>query len=187
MSGKAFLGLISHIKSEHGPELLGRVVEEGGAQLPAVFSTRISIASWHPYAAYVELLRQIERRLGTGSGEACRELGAVAGRRDLGTIFRLYRILASPRRLIRGCSQVWKSYYRNAGRMEAISWEPDDTTLRIYDFPAMDPLHCRLMEGWMVSTMETIGCRVGADFRESACTSRGDPHHEFRCAWQAVR
>lgn len=187
VSGKAFLGLISHLKSAHGPELLAGMLEEGESEMRAVFERRIAINSWHPYVAYVELLRQIERRLGSGNGDTCRELGAVAGRRDLGTVFRLYRVLASPQRLIRGCSQVWRSYYRNAGRMEAISWAPENTTLRIYDFLTMHPLHCRLMEGWMVSSMEAIGCRVDSDFRESACTSRGDPHHEFRCSWRAAR
>jgi len=185
VSGKAFLGLISHLRSTHGPELLDRLVEDGDPWMRAAFERRILVTSWHPYAAFAGLLSQIEQHLGTGNGERCRELGAVAGRRDLGTIFRLYRILASPQRLIRGCSQVWKSYYRNAGHMEAISWEPDDTTLRIYDFPTMHPHHCRLMEGWMISTMETIGCRISSDCRESACVSRGDPHHEFRCTWRA--
>jgi hypothetical protein len=39
------------------------------------------------------------------------------------------------------------------------------------------------MEGWMISTMEAIGCRVNDDARETECTSRGGEHHEFSCTW----
>jgi hypothetical protein len=79
---------------------------------------------------------------------------------------------------------VWPSYYRNAGRMEAITWSPDDTTLRIFDFPLMHPAHCRLMEGWMISTMKQIGVRVNDGAAETECPSRGGRWHEFRCTWR---
>jgi hypothetical protein len=68
--------------------------------------------------------------------------------------------------------------------MEAVTWEPNDTTLRIYDFPEMDPAHCRLMEGWMVSTMRSIGFYVNDDAFEQKCMSTGGPYHEFHCTWQ---
>jgi len=110
-------------------------------------------------------------------------VGEIAGRRDLGSILRVYVALSSPERLIRSCAKIWPSYYRNAGRMEAVTWSPENTTLRIHDFPAMSHHHCRLMEGWMISTMQTIGFQPSNDARETRCPSRGDAWHEFSCRW----
>ncbi len=183
-SGRAFLGLIRYIKDEYGADALQSVIAAGGPTVAPVFAQPIRIMAWYPYTAFGGFLRAIERGVGGGDAGFCRRLGAVAGTRDLGTIFRIYRALASPERLIRACDKVWPSYYRGAGRMEAVTWSPDDTTLRIYDFPDMVPSHCRLMEGWMVSTMRNIGVRVGDDAMETACVARGATYHEFRCSWR---
>ena len=67
--------------------------------------------------------------------------------------------------------------------MEAVSWLPADTTLRISGFPQMVPQHCRLREGWMIATMNALGADVSEDGGETACCSRGDEFHEFRCKW----
>jgi hypothetical protein len=39
------------------------------------------------------------------------------------------------------------------------------------------------MEGWMITTMATIGFIVSDDASETACMARGAPYHEFRCSW----
>jgi hypothetical protein len=182
-SGKAFLGLIRYVKDQRGLPWLSDVIAGAPAPTRQVFQDPIRIMNWYPYRAYTGFLRALDRALGTGDGKVCRDLGAAAGKRDLGTVFRVYVALASAERLIRSCAKVWASYYRNAGRMEAIAWESTRTTLRIYDFPAMDTHHCRLMEGWMIATMDTIGFRVNEDAEEARCPSRGDPYHEFRCTW----
>ena len=181
-SGRAFLGLIRHVR-EKGPEALARVLEAAPEPTRVVFARPIRVMDWHPYEAFIGFLRAADRVHGKGDLAVCRELGAAAGKRDLGTILRVFAALSSAERLIRSCGKVWGDYYRNAGRMEAVSWDPDDTRVCIYDFPQMDPGHCRLMEGWMIATMETIGFDVSRDARERGCTSRGAPHHEFACKW----
>jgi hypothetical protein len=182
-SGKAFLGVIRHVKDTRGADFLGSLVEGCPEPTRLVFSKPIRAGDWHPYQAYAAFLRGLERSLGKGDGRVARGLGEVAGKRDLGTVFRVYVALASAERLIRACSKVWPSYYRNAGAMEAIAWEPSDTRLRITGFADMEPLHCRLMEGWMIATMATIGFRVSDDARETRCASHGAPFHEFSCTW----
>jgi hypothetical protein len=184
VSGKAFLGLIRSIKNEHGDDALRAAIDGAGAVARDVFGARIRIMGWYPYPAYAAFLRSIERVAGTGDGASCRRMGAMGGARDLGTIFRVFSVLASPERLIRGCDHVWPSYYRGAGRMESIEWAPERTVLRIHDFREMEPLHCRLMEGWMISTMKQIGALVAEDARETVCASRGGPYHEFTCSWR---
>jgi hypothetical protein len=182
-SGRAFRGLIRHVKDRHGAEVLDEVVAVARRATRGVFSSQIRLMAWYPYEAYAGFLDSLEEHLGRGDGQICRALGAVAGKRDLGTIFKIYVALASAERLIQSCTKIWSSYYRNAGRMEAIDWRPESTVLRIFDFPGMHPHHCQLMAGWMISTMETIGFRVNEDARETRCMSRGAPFHEFSCTW----
>ena len=184
-SGRAFLGILKYVKSSRGPDALASVIASGNDPCRQAFAHPIRMMTWYPYDAFVGFLNGLERALGrAGQHSFCRELGDVAGVRDLGTVFKVYRTLSSPERLIRSCSKVWSSYYRHAGRMEAVTWEPSDTTVRIYDFPEMAPTHCRLMEGWMISTMRSIGFYVNDDAFEKKCMSTGGPYHEFHCTWQ---
>ena len=184
-SGRAFLGIVKYVKSTRGPQALESVIASGNDASRAAFDKPIRMMNWYSYPAFVGFLHGLEHTLGrAGQHSFCRELGDVAGVRDLGTVLRVYRTISSPERLIRACDKVWSSYYRHAGRMEAVTWAPDDTTLRIYDFAEMDPAHCRLMEGWMIATMRSIGFYVNNDAFERKCMSTGDPYHEFHCTWQ---
>lgn len=182
-SGRAFLGIINHIKQVHGPATLNSVVSEAPDATRKVFQSRILHSGHYPYDAFAGLLTALQTRFGKGDPHYGRKLGASSGKQDINTVFRIYLALSSSERLIRSCSKVWSSYYRNAGEMEAIAWAPERTALRITGFPKMAPIHCQLMEGWMIATMEAIGLQVHDDGRETRCTSRGDPFHEFSCTW----
>ncbi len=184
VTGAAFLGLIRHVKDVAGQRALGEIVEASGPRTKAVFAQPIRVISWHPYAAYAGFLTAIDQKLGRGDLAYCRTLGEFAGARDLGTIFKIYVALASPERLIRSCTKVWSSYHRRAGEMRALSWEPARTVLRIEGFSSMHKGHCLLMEGWMIRTMDTIGCRVLPGARETTCMSTGGAFHEFACSWE---
>lgn len=183
VSGRAFLGLINQLRETQGPGALAELKPTLPPATFAVFGARITHANWYPYEAYVGFLRALVARYGGGRVEYCRELGRGSGVRDINTVFRIYLAIASTERLIRGCTKVWASYYANAGTMEAVRWAPDDTMLRISGFAQMAPEHCLLMEGWMVATMDALGCDV-MDPRESACPSRGGAAHEFTCRWK---
>jgi hypothetical protein len=185
-SGRAFLGLVRHIKDKHGAAVLSDIVAGAGPVAAPIFSSKITVVGWYPYPAFTAFLVSADKRLGKGDGQYCRTLGAVAGERDLGSIFRIYVALASAERLIRGCSRVWPSYYRDCGAMEALKWRPEETVLRISGFPKMHPHHCRLMEGWMISTMAQLGLKV-ADDGEIECPSRGGTDHVFSCTWSKAK
>ena len=183
VSGRAFLGIINYVREKYGPKAITGLLPSTPAATQEVFKGRILHGTWYPYAGYVGFLKTLESKFSFGDPSFCRTLGASSGVRDINTVFKIYLAIASTEWLIRGCSKVWPSYYRNAGWMEAIRWSPDDTLLRISGFPAMAPQHCRLMEGWMVATMNTLGVDV-LDPRETLCTSRGGAAHEFACRWK---
>jgi hypothetical protein len=183
-SGKSFLGLIRYLQETAGPTGVRDVVARGGPLVQQTFGERIRVAGWYPYPAYAAFLRALDGFLGRGDPGFMRRLGAAAGKRDLGTMLRVYVALASPERMIRSCSMVWSSYYRNAGEMKATAWTADDTRLCITGFPEMTAQHCRLMEGWMIAAMDMIGCVVNDDAEETICMNRGGDRHEFWCTWR---
>lgn len=184
MSGRAFLGVLRHVKQTVGDAALKGLIAQAPDATQRALSQRIAHTVWFPYAAFAGFLATLDAKLGRGDPDYAKRLGAVAGQSDLGTVFRVYVALASTERLIRGCSRVWPTYYRGCGEMEAISWIPESTVLRITHFPQMSPLHCRLMEGWMVSAMDSLGAEVLPGARETSCMSRGAAFHEFSCTWR---
>lgn len=183
-SGRALLGLLKHVKDEKGIETLSEIISRCD-KARKIFAKRIWVTSWYPYRVYVDFLNAIDVVLGNGDKTYCRTLGREAGKRDIGTVFQVYLAFASAEKLIRSCSKIWAKYYRNAGRMEAVSWEKNNTTIRILDFPEMSETHCRLMEGWMASTLLAIGFNT-TDLSEVRCTNRGDEYHEFHCTWSKL-
>lgn len=186
-SGRAFLGVISIVKQRFGTDALATILANTDDATRRTFSAPFVGRRWYPYPAYAALLRGIEKTYGKNDGKLARELGLAAGVRDLGSIFKLYVMMSSAERLIRSCEKIWPVYYRNAGKMQALAWAPERTVLRITDFKHMDPLHCELMAGWMISTMAQIGCRVNDDGHESACMSKGAAYHEFVSSWTPLK
>lgn len=175
--------MVKHIKQTRGDETLSRVIAETGAAGEPVFSRRIQLLDWYPYDSFVAFLRAADRVVGEGDLAYCRTLGMAAAERDLSSVFSFIARIYGPERLIRSCSRVWGRYYQNAGRMEAVAWSPEDTRLRIAEFPEMQLAHCRLMEGWMWGAMKQIGARVNDDGRQTHFMGDGDPYHEFACTW----
>src|SRR5687767_14657728 len=90
VNGRAFLGLIRAIKDVHGETSLRAVVKHAGPATQAVFAAPIRILSWYSYEAYTKFLGAADAILGTSDGRMCRTLGEFAGRRDLGTILKVY-------------------------------------------------------------------------------------------------
>jgi hypothetical protein len=185
VSGRALLGLLAFAKERGGKPAIAEVIATLPPSSAAVLAERTQALKYYPYRVYIDLLHALKRRYGKPNEAFYRRVGASAGERDLGTMFKVYVALASPERLIRSCGRVWSSYYRNAGAMTAVAWDENDTRLRIDGFPAMDRAHCELMEGWMLATMKQIGVIVGPNARETTCAGRGGPHHEFVCTWRA--
>ena len=183
--GKAFLGFVSVIKKQGGTNLLEKIISAAGPTTAEVFASRIWGISWHPYDAFRHYLQAINTLMGEGDPSHMRSLGAAIGKVDLGTIFKAYTRIASASMLIKACKPIWSSYYKNAGKMFAVSTEADNSVVHIEGFPQMEPLHCRLMEGWMASALESIGL-YSPDMREVECASTGSAFHTFHFTWRKL-
>lgn len=185
-NGRAFLGLIRFIKKTHGAQgdvVLEQVIKDAGPLAQKVFAERIRVQSWHPYPAFVDFMRAMDRKLGHADPEFFRKVGSLAGQVDINTILRVYLSMASADRLIHSCGKVWESYYKDAGQMVAISTDANNTVVRILDFPEMHPHHCALMVGWMTASLQSIGIKLHSG-EETRCMHLGDPYHEFKGNWK---
>lgn len=182
--GMAFLGTAHYIKHNFGEDMLTRIVADAGAATQKTFAKKIDGLGLHPYDSFIGLLRSVDRHLGKGDLSYCKTLGELAARQDLQTIFKGYAVRPSPEDMIRACTPIWGMYTEGSGYMVAVHTRPENTVLRIHDFPDMDPAHCRLMEGWMIAAMDFIGAGVMPGACERQCMSRGDSFHEFWCRWE---
>ncbi|HET6582188.1 MAG TPA: hypothetical protein VFG69_02050 [Nannocystaceae bacterium] len=180
----AFLGVLAGLRAAEDPERVTAAMRGWGEAIATVSAERIVRTEWYPYEAFAQLLEGADRDLGDGKGALCFELGVAAAKSDLRGAFAVLKLLASPQHLIGSCERVWPRYYRNAGRMIAAATRPENTVLRILDFPTMSPAHCRMMEGWMTSAMAVLGATVLPGAGERECAAKGGKHHEFACAWK---
>jgi hypothetical protein len=180
----AFLGVLKELRVRVDAARVTASLKTWGHELATVTNQRVVRTDWYPYTAFAQLLTGAERELGDGTGKLSRELGYAAAKSDLSGAFAVLKLLASPRHLIGSCERVWPRYYRNAGRMEAVSTRPENTVLRIHEFPGMAPAHCRMMEGWMISAMEVLGATVLPGGKETLCMANSGPFHEFVCQWK---
>jgi hypothetical protein len=178
----AFLGASHYIRHNFGEELLSRIVSDAGPATQKTFSKnrRPGLQPYERSSACCAASTAIS----AGDLRVLQALGDLAARQDLQTIFKGYAVRPSPEDMIRACTPIWGMYTEGAGHMLAVHARPDNTVLRIHDFPDMDPAHCRLMEGWMIAAMDFIGARVLPGACERQCMSRGDSFHEFWCRWE---
>lgn len=177
-SGKAFLGVIAYIKAKYGDKVVDEIVATAGESTGELFSEKIALLEWYPYAAFGRLLEAVQARFGKGDPNYCRILGELSGEKDLESTFVVYKSIENPERFIRNCGIIWSRYYRNAGEFVVVSYSPKKTVYHLNDFPEMNVNHCRLLEGWMSTTMKGLGYKV-IKIQETQCMHAGAPYHEF--------
>ena len=171
-------------------------VKESGASIPAVlaalrdaerasFDRPIVSSEWYPYAAFVGLVRAIDRIQGKGDLLHARELGRAAAARDLGGTFRIISAVASPRFLIERGHMFWTKYC-DTGRLVLQASKERFFSGRLEDFAEIDSAHCLLIEGWLEGLGQALGA-VGMASRQVRCVHRGDAACEFEGSWEADR
>ncbi len=183
VKGIGFLGVFKFIKMQpKGEELLEIFKKQLPEEAARICSRRLITVREYPYSAFVEVLRTFDKVLGIGNLSVLRDLGEYSADMDFEFLFAGSSAKPSPEDLFRDCNIYWSSYYPRSGYMKAEEIKPERSIVRIYDFPEMDPAHCRLIEGWMAKAMINSGAALKRCV-ETKCTSKGDPYHEFTGAW----
>jgi len=186
IKGAALLGFLKYIKGKpNGEELLKKVIDAMPPELAPSCRQRVVAVAEYPYALFVAFIRAADKTLGRGDLSICKELGKATALRDIESVGQLFQREPRIEDLYRSGDVYWKSYHLNSGSWKVEDTNPEQTVMRIYDFPEMDPAHCRLMEGWMTQAMISCGVLMSGEVREVKCMSQGDPYHEFIARWRA--
>jgi hypothetical protein len=183
VKGFALRGLLKSVKDSGGsiPAVLALLPDADRA----TFDRPIVSSEWYPYAAFVGLVRAIDRLQGKGDLLHARELGRAAAARDLGGTFRIISAVASPRFLIERGHMFW-SKYCDTGRLALDASRERFFFARLEGFPEIDRAHCLLIEGWLEGLGQALGA-VGMASRQVRCVHRGDATCEFEGSWEADR
>jgi hypothetical protein len=186
VKGVAFLGILKYIKTLPGGEaLLPKVIAALSPEAKQICQRKVIAVVDYPYPVFISFLRAADQVAGQGDLSMCRELGVYAAKRDIESVYNIYKKRARPADLFRDGLILWKSYYQNAGQFQTVEAAPERTVMRILDFPHMDAAHCRLMEGWISQALAETGAVWIEEPREVRCASKGDPYHEFIGSWKS--
>lgn len=178
--GFALRGALRYAK-EHGipaRDLVAGLPEP----IRAYFDHPILHGEWYPYEAYGALLREIERRLGGQGKDVMRDMGFVAARHDVSGMFRIVTFITAPETAAGRAGIFWNRYC-DAGKLIAEEARRGYLKSRIEGFPEIDPLHCRLLVGWIEGLGTVWGAR-NIDIHHTECVHRGDSHCVFEGTWE---
>jgi hypothetical protein len=184
VKGAALLSIFRFLKSQaEGEVVLQRVLNALPAEARSACRRRVIAVGDYPYPLYVSFIRGVDRILGQGDLKFCRKLGEYVAGHDIPLIYKQYQKQPKPEDLIPFGNLFWKSHL-NVGAMNVEDASPEHSVIRIYDFPAMDRAHCRLIEGWIAQALIEAGGVWIEELHEVRCNSKGDPYHEFFGRWK---
>jgi predicted hydrocarbon binding protein len=185
VKGASLIGFFKYVKELKDEEaILEKVLDALPQGSADICRHKVIAVADYPYSLFVDFIRAIDKVIGVGDLSVCEILGRYAASRDIQAFIETFKSEVKPQDLFRAADIMWKSYHINSGAIEAEDTSPDNSVIRICNFPRMDPAHCRLMEGYLSHAMIEIGGSWTEDVHEVKCCSRGDPYHEFQGKWK---
>jgi hypothetical protein len=181
IKGTSIRGLLKYAKDNDYPGGAQGLVAGLPQALAEDFRRPILSTGWYPYDAFATLLHRLDEELGSGDGALAPEIGHWAAARDAGTIFKMVAIFASAEKIMSMTPFFW-SRYCDTGSFKTLHVEPGRGAAQLRDFPAVDPLHCRLLEGWITGIGEASGAE-NAEATQTRCVHRGDDCCEYTALW----
>lgn len=186
VKGTALIVFLKYLKTQpENKALRGKILADLPEPAGQVFRKKIVAVADYPYSVFVAYLRAIDRVLGKGDLAVCRKLGEYLATQNLQIVSDMFKRRPRPEDLVLVGDVFWKNYHLQSGAMKVEDSSSDHSVIRIYDFPQMDPAHCRLMEGWFSRALVEVGGIWVEEVHETRCVSRGDPCHEFVGRWRA--
>ncbi len=183
VKGASLLGFLKYIKELPQAEQLNeKIIALLSPQAAKLIERKVIAVADYPYAVFVEIIRTIDKVMGNGDLSVCLALGEYAASRDVKAYLSTFKREIKPEELFGAIDLIWRSYHINSGQLKVEDTSPDNTIIRIYDFPLMDSAHCKLMEGYFIQGIKQMGWTL-IEGIETKCTSKGDPYHEFMGRW----
>jgi len=180
---------IPHIK---GSALIGLVKlartmrKEFANALPAdtlaLVETRIMAGSWYPTRHHQNLLLAADRVLGNGDLKSCRQMGRIAARESLTTVYKTYVTPGDVQASLHHFADFWPLFHDTG----ACTWEdpaPGYVRLRITDFGLPNRPLCAAHLGWLDELVELAGGRGTATDEE--CQAAGAEACVYGVRWSS--
>lgn len=165
----------------HGHDAWDRV----SATLPDAYQAQLKhklrANQWVSFDLFTALNRAIDRELGAGDLQICRQLGYIGAGYTLPTVFRVFYRFSSVGFIMRRASQLWGNHY-DSGTARLEEHEGKDVTLHIENFESPDTTHCLSIQGWCERAIELSGGKRPVT-EIVACRKRGDAQCSFHCRW----
>jgi hypothetical protein len=176
--GLAIAGNIEYIgklKGQEGLEKIQRYLNEKGYDID-VF--HIEKDKWYPIEERIELLRALVELFGWDE-EKIERMATESVESEIKIGF-LLKYMASMEVILKSAAKIWGQHY-TVGKMRLVSFDGNRAVLRLTDFD-YDPLMCVYLKGYLRG-LDVIFKEKLKSVRETVCTHRGGPYHEFVLEW----
>lgn len=179
--GTNFVGTLAAFEREQGEEARAELVAGLGGELGDALRTGALVTSgWYPASWYAELWRAIEGRIGGGT-ETARRLSSEAVKHDLKTLFRVMKLVLSPKRALTQSVRMARRYVEG-GELELLEVRDDLMHYRLTGYHGYTALMWWDFIGGVEGTLESIGAREVESERVSG-GGDGDTGIEFIVRW----
>lgn len=188
VKGVAILGLIKFIKGTM-KDTLPRIIKALPPETKKYLDQHIMFAQWYPYSVYTDLIKTVDRVDGKGDLSSCIELGRLAAKNDLASVYKVFANYSDPKMLLTSSMNMWTSYY-DSGKLDVDISSVDvvkdaEMVLTIKDFPDIDIAHVKNVQGWMEEFLNMYKLK-NITSHITKCQCHGDPMTEIRFTYDRV-
>jgi hypothetical protein len=182
VKGSAFASRIRWVKLNQGEQGLERLTAGVSAELGEILVDGAVMASWYPFASFIEINEAIDKTFGKGDLGLIKSLGRYGADANLTTIYRLFFKVGTVKWVMARAARLWGMHY-DSGQLIVQQSPGREVELRIQDFATPHRVHCLAVQGWAERSVELSGATdVALD--EVACRASGDETCRFRITWR---
>lgn len=182
VKGVAILGLIKFIK-KNLKDTLPKIIEALPQDTKGFMNKHILLTAWYPYNLYTDLLKALDKIVGTGDLSYCKEQGRLSAEHDLKTIYKVFLTFVDPKILITRAMSVWGSYY-DTGIAEAYIISKNEVKVTIKEFPSIELAHVKNVQGWLEQFLSMCNFeKITSEIVKCQCY--GDQETELRFTFKS--
>ena len=167
-------------KGKKGLEELEKRLEELGHPIKY---DQIKTMDFYPVGLRVLSLLAI-KEVFNFSDEEIRKMGTFATKMSL--IIRLFTkyFLSIKRVVMKESPKMWSKHW-TIGKLVPVKLDEKQkyAVIRVEEFD-LHPLYCIYLEGYFAGIVQMLAKASKIDSRETKCSFKGDPYHEFTVKWQ---
>ncbi|HVK74304.1 MAG TPA: hypothetical protein VM734_13330 [Kofleriaceae bacterium] len=181
VKGSALATRVTWVRLNHGQDGIEQLCEAVSPGLAGAIRDGVAVATWYPFAEFIELNTAIDRLFGQGDGGLIRELGRWGAEANMTTIYRLFYKVGTVRWVMARAARLWYLHY-DAGRLSLRELSSGEIELAIEEFPTPSCVHCQAVQGWAERSVELSGGEL-VKSELHACRLEGSLACRLRARW----